>query len=180
MVTDQAAEECFFHSSLKLNWMEITLPIFCMLRTFQCRKHIHEFATDLNGIFHNIFCSPRMNIQSVDIQMNFLSIKVLIDKIAKSITIQSIGNVCTETFNVEFVSTKKADLFVTGETNLDWSVRKFWMFAEVFCHSHDGSDSCLVISAQQSGTVCQNQILTGIHGKTRIFGCFHYNIQFFI
>ena len=121
-----------------------------------------------------------MNIQSVDIQMNFLSIKVLIDKIAKSITIQSIGNVCTETFNVEFVSTKKADLFVTGETNLDWSVRKFWMFAEVFCHSHDGSDSCLVISAQQSGTVCQNQILTGIHGKTRIFGCFHYNIQFFI
>ena len=58
-----------------------------------------------------------------------------------------------------------SDFFVRGKTYTDRSVGDFRMSQEIFSSSKDLCDPGFIVSAKESGTVCDDQILASVLGK---------------
>ena len=137
------------------------LVSFCVLRSLRRGKQLVELHSGQNSAEHRVFGIAGVDAPAGDLNSRGSGVEALVLDLAELASVGGIGFLGTETRNVEVVRAA-ADLLVGREGDADRPVRELRMRGVVGEEVHDLRDACLVIGAQKSRAVRDDEVFPDV------------------
>ena len=131
--------------------MEKSLIVRCVPWCIRRREHGIKLHGNKGSVDHGIFGRTGMDINTLESYLCAAGIEVFVLDLAFRISIQGVGIICTEFFYIK-VSRPHANLFIRCKSNTERPMRDFF-HKDMLQRCDDFCDSCLVICAQNCGSV---------------------------
>ena len=154
------------------------LVAFGVFRTLSSRQQILVLHSDQHGVDHLVLGRAGMDAQAAEGCLCGACVEVFVLNAAHGTAVGGVGIVGTETGNIKLVSAP-ADFLVGGEADLQGGMLHI-MGQQILGSCHDLSNACLVISAQQSGAVGNDQVLAPVVGQALVVLFPHPDILLFV
>ena len=166
MVAQDVGHIGFFHIPFHGIQMIKALVPFGAGRIFKYRKHSLKLHGNQHRVDHFPLGRTRMHTLSVDMYLCGRSVEIIVLQASNGTAVHRIGKLGTEFFHIEVIHTG-ANLFIGSKTNFDGAMLYFRMLQQVFHHTDNRSNTCLIVRAQQGRPIGGNQIFPLIHQHFR-------------
>ena len=159
VVADDVGETGVLHCAFHVNEQVEAFVILGVLGLLGFRQHAVELHGNQLGVHHLIFRIAGVNVSSLNLDVGAGGIEVLILQFADGTTVHGIGEIATESFDIEILN-PLSNLFIGGEAHADFAVLDFGMGQQKFHGRHDFSDAGFVVRTQQGLAVGYQQGLS--------------------
>ena len=134
---------------------------FCLLRCVGGRNHLGKLYSQARSVYHLALGITSVHTYALDVHLGTRSVEVLVLQLTEVAAVDSVSPLAAELLDVEVVGTH-SDFFVGVETDANVAVLHFVVVAQPAHCLHNLSDTGLVVSAEQSGSVGNDDILADV------------------
>ena len=158
MVADDVVQVSMLYVALHVVEMRKAFVALGVFRHFAARQQGSELHGDAACVDHLVLCAARMHASAGNLHIGGGAVEVFIIEAAKLAAVERVGEIAAEALDVELIRAC-ADFLVRGKCDMDFAVGEV-VFDDVFRSLHDLGYACLVVCAEQGGTVGNDKRLT--------------------